>query len=330
MWNQEIPESIRKMLTQPRNSGLNIKAFGGLPLKRDFDNEDFCIVGIPYDTSTSRRAGCRFGSRVIRKWAPGVLNAESGLYSQDAHYTIDNLKGMDYGDMPVQKGYTEVSFQLIYENMKTILEGGCVPIALGGDHIITYPELRAYSEKFGKPIAIIHFDSHNDTTDTPEERFYTHGSPFRRAFEDGFLDTGHSIQIGIRGYVDSHRLTFAKEHGMEVITARELHKIGIEECVKRIKEQVKDAPCIVTFDVDFLDPTVAPGTGTPVAGGFSSYEAYEIIRQSLPGLDVKGFDIVEVTEDYDPAEITGLFAAHLVIQFLVAVSKNKKAKEEVR
>ena len=212
--------------------------------------------------------------------------------------------------------------------MKKVLDGGCTPIVLGGDHIITYPELRAYSEKFGRPVAIIHFDSHNDTTDAPPERFYHHGTPFRRAWEDGFLDTEHSIQIGIRGYVDSHRLTFAKEHGMEVITARELHKIGIEECVKRIRKQVGDAPCIVTFDVDFLDPTYAPGTGTPVTGGFTSFEAYEIVRNALPGLDVKGFDIVEVTEDYDPGEITALFAEHLVLQFLVALSKNKRAKEK--
>lgn len=329
MWNQEIPDSIRKML-EKNDEGLNVKPFGKLPIKREFNEEDYCIVGVPYDTSTTRRAGTRFGSRVIRKWGPAAISADTHFYSQDAHYTVDNLKGMDYGEMPVKKGYTEVSFQLIYEGMKNILDHGCTPIALGGDHIITYPELRAYSEYYGKPIAIIHFDSHNDTSNTPEERFYTHGSPFRRAFEDGFLDTAHSIQIGIRGYVDSHRLTFAKEHGMEVITARELHKIGIEECARRIREQVKDAPCIVTFDVDFLDPTVAPGTGTPVAGGFSAYEGYEIIRQALPGLDVKGFDIVEVTEDYDPAEITGLFAAHLVLQYLVVLSKNKKSKEEVK
>ncbi|WP_310605185.1 agmatinase [Anaerosporobacter sp.] len=327
MWNEEIPSSIRKQIENEKNT-LCVTPFGGLPLKKEFDGEDYCIVGIPYDTSTTRRAGCRFGPRVIRTMAPRINNKTGGGYSQDAHYMMDNLKGMDYGDLAVRKGYTEITFQLIYEGMKEILDNNVIPIVLGGDHIITYPELKAYSEKCGKPVAMIHFDSHNDTSDTPEERFYTHGSPFRRAIEDGFLDAAHSIQIGIRGYVDSHRLLYAEENGMEVITARELHKIGIEECVKRIRARIGDAPCIVTFDVDFLDPTVAPGTGTPVAGGFSAYEGYEIIRQALPGLDVKGFDIVEVTEDYDPAQITGLFAGYLVTQFLVAVSKNKKAKEE--
>lgn len=324
MWNENIPETMKKLIDENK-SGINkVAAFGGLPLKREFDGEDFCIVGIPYDTSTTRREGTRFGPRAIRKQSPRLSNEK--VYSQDAHYLVDNLKGMDYGDLPVLGGYTEVTFQVIYEGMKNVLDNGCVPIVLGGDHIITYPQLRAYSEKCKKPVAIIHFDSHNDTTDTPQERFYTHGSPFRRAFEDGFLDAAHSIQIGIRGYNDSHRLEFAKENGIEVITARMLHKMGIAECVRHIKEHVGDAPCIVTFDVDFLDPTVAPGTGTPVAGGFSSYEGYEIVREALPGLNVQGFDIVEVTEDYDPAEITGLFAAHLVIQYMVIISKNKKLK----
>ncbi len=323
MWNEVIPEDLRKIIDEDKR-GLCTRPFGTLPLKREFEGEDFCIVGIPYDTSTTRRAGARFGPKAIRNKSFGGAH----FFSQDADYLCDNLTGMDYGDLPVKKGYTEVTFQVIYEHMKKVLDGGCTPIVLGGDHIITYPELRAYSEKFGRPVAIIHFDSHNDTTDAPPERFYHHGTPFRRAWEDGFLDTEHSIQIGIRGYVDSHRLTFAKEHGMEVITARELHKIGIEECVKRIRKQVGDAPCIVTFDVDFLDPTYAPGTGTPVTGGFTSFEAYEIVRNALPGLDVKGFDIVEVTEDYDPGEITALFAEHLVLQFLVALSKNKRAKEE--
>ncbi len=327
MWNEEIPESIKKRMNE-RDNGLALASFGALPLKHEFDGEDFCVVGIPFDTATTRRCGTRFGPRAIRGPIRNIAGInDKGLYSQDAHYAIHNLKGMDYGDLQVQNGYTEVSFQIIYEGIKKILDNGCVPIALGGDHSITYPELRAYSEKAGAPVAIIHFDSHNDTTDTAENRKFTHGSPFRRAFEDGFLDAAHSIQIGIRGYNDSHRLIFAKEHGIEVITARELHEIGVEECVARIKKQVQDAPCIVTFDVDFLDPVYAPGTGTPVGGGFTSYEAYEIVREALPGLDVRGFDIVEVTEDYDPAQITGLFAAHLVIQFLVAISKNKEARE---
>ncbi len=327
MWNESIPESVKKMLGE-KSTNLDIKAYGGLPLKETFEHEDFCILGVPYDTSTTRRAGTRFGPRSIRKQSYN-FTTDTGVcfYSQDADHLVNNLKGMDIGDVKLRSGYTEVSLQLIYQNVKNILDHATVPIVLGGDHIITYPELRAYSEAYNRPIAMIHFDSHNDTTEQSADRFYNHGTPFRRAFEDGFLDTAHSIQIGIRGYMDKHRLAFANEHGMKVITARELHKMSIEECAAQIRTQVGDAPVIVTFDVDFLDPIYAPGTGTPVAGGFSSYEAYEIIRQALPGLDVKGFDIVEVTEDYDPAELTALFASHLVMQYLVVLSKNKADKE---
>ena len=328
MWNENIPESIEKQIEE-NTDGLNIASFGGIPLKRNFEGEDFCVVGIPYDTCTTRRAGARFGPRAIRAGVHSIAGInEKGIYLQDAHYAIHNLKGMDYGNLPVRNGYTEVSFQIIYEGIRTILEHKCIPIVLGGDHSITYPELRAYSEWEGKPVAMIHFDSHNDTTDAPENRKFHHGTPFRRAFEDGFLDAAHSVQVGIRGYNDTHRLAFAQQHGMEVITARELHKIGAEECAKRIRAQVGDAPCIVTFDVDFLDPGYAPGTGTPVAGGFTSHEAYEIIQASLKGLNVRGFDIVEVTEDYDPTQLTGLFAGYLVVHFLTIVSQNKAAKEE--
>ena len=130
MWNENIPETIKKLIDENK-SGINkVAAFGGLPLKREFDGEDFCIVGIPYDTSTTRREGTRFGPRAIRKQSPRLSNEK--VYSQDAHYLVDNLKGMDYGDLPVLGGYTEVTFQVIYEGMKNVLENGCVPIVLGG------------------------------------------------------------------------------------------------------------------------------------------------------------------------------------------------------
>jgi agmatinase len=293
----------------------------GLPLKQDFAEEDFCIVGVPFDTATTNRPGCRFGPRAIREFMGGFSR-----YNQDADYQYDNLSGMDYGDISVLPGYTEESLELIYEGVKTVLDAGVTPIVLGGDHLITYAELRAYCETYG-PVAMIHFDSHNDTSDYSEK--YSHGTPFRRAIEDGFLDPTHSIQVGIRGYIDTYRMNYAAELGMEIITARELHRIGITEAARRIREQVGDTPCIVTFDIDFLDPAAAPGTGTPVTGGFTTYEAMELLRQALPGLDIKGFDMVEVMEDYDPGHITALAASHIIVQFLVALSKNKEQRTTV-
>lgn len=309
----EIPDFLREELGE-RGEGT-IKTFMGLPFKQDFDDEDFCILGVPYDTTTTGRPGTRFGPRAIREF----MN-RFGKYSQDAKWEIDNLKGMDYGNLAVKSGYTKESLTLIYEAVGKVLNAGVTPVVLGGDHLITYPELGAYYEKYGK-VAMVHFDSHNDTSDY--ENRLTHGTPFRRAIEDGFLDPSHSIQVGIRGYSDIYRLKYAQELGMEVITARELHEMGIEVAAERIKKQVGDVPCIVTFDIDFLDPSAAPGTGTPVSGGFTTYEAMELVRQSLEGLDVKGFDLVEVMEDYDPGRITALAACHLVYQFLMVLSKNK-------
>ena len=284
MFCVEIPDEIRKNLEARK--AYSVKTFMGLPYKQTFDGEDFCILGVPYDTTTTGRPGTRFGPRAVREF----LN-RFGKYSQDAKWVADNVIGMDYGDIPVMLGYTLESLQLIYEGVKKVLDADVTPIVIGGDHLITYGELRAY------------------------------------AIEDGYLDPTHSIQVGIRGYSETYRNEYAKEHGMEVITARELHKIGIEEAAARIRKQVGTSPVIVTFDIDFLDPAAAPGTGTPVSGGFTTYEGMELIRRSIPGLDVKGFDLVEVMEDYDPGHITALAATYLITQFISVISQNKKNAE---
>lgn len=316
----EISEQKRKQAAQRRPQ--NIKTLFDLPYKYDIADEDYVIMGVPYDTSTTNRPGTRFGPRALRN----AYNANRLSYEQDNEYAPANLKGMDMGDCPVVLGYVMESMQLIYENTLRILDAGATPVVLGGDHLITYPELKAYATKFGK-VAMVHFDTHEDTWDHPDIIEYDHGTPFRNAIDDDVLDTEHSLQIGIRSGSDTYRLEYAAEHGMEVITARELHKIGIAECAKRIKEKVGDAKVMITFDIDFLDPAYAPGTGTPRPGGFSTYEACEIIRQGLTGLDIVGFDLVEVMENYDVGQITALNGVAVLKQFLIALSKNKAAKE---
>ena len=321
MENLVLEDYLREKIE--KSGGRTIKPFMGLPLKQSFDGEDFCVMGVPYDTNTTNRPGTRFGPRAIREFMNNF-----GRYSQDADWEADNVSGMDYGDIPVALGYTMQTMQLIYEYVKKALDADAAPIVLGGDHLITYAELRAYAEKYG-PVAMIHFDSHNDTSEKGMGGIdFYHGSPFIRAIEDGYLDAAHSIQVGIRGYIDTYRLDYAKENGMEVITARQLHEIGLKEAAARIKKQVGSAKCIVTFDIDFLDPAAAPGTGTPVTGGFTTYEAMELIRQGTAGLGVVGFDLVEVMEDYDPGHITALAASHIIYQFIMALSKNKSLKEE--
>lgn len=314
----EMREQLLKWKPQYRNTLFD------LPAKTEIDDEDYVIMGVPYDTSTTNRSGTRFGPRAIRSAYGG---AHKVAYEQDNDYKIDNLKGMDEGDIGVVLGYVMESMQLIYENTLRILEAGATPIVLGGDHLITYPELKAYATKFG-PVAMIHFDTHEDTWDYGDAIKYNHGTPFRNAIEDGVLDTEHSIQVGIRSGGDTYRIKYAKDHGMDVITARELHRIGIEETCRRIRSQVGDAKVIVTFDIDFLDPTYAPATGTPMPGGFSTFDACEIIRNGITGLNVVGFDLVEVMENYDPGQITALNAVAIIKQFLMVLSKNKAAKEE--
>lgn len=297
----------------------SINTLFGLPYKQNFDGEDFCVLGVPYDTSVTNRTGTRFGPRAIRN----AYGAAHFSYEQDNQYKVDNLKGMDMGDIPVVLGYVEETMELIRENVKKVLDAGVIPVVLGGDHLIAYAELKAYAEKYGK-VAMVHFDTHEDTWDYGEMIKYNHGTPFRNAIEDDLLDTEHSIQVGIRSGGDTYRIKYAEEHGMKVITARELHAIGIKETCRRIKEQVGDAPVFITFDIDFLDPVYAPGTGTPMPGGFSTYEACEIIRRGLTDLNIIGFDLVEVMEDYDPGQITAMNAAAILKQFLIILSKKKR------
>ena len=315
-----ISEETRSNIAKRREN--NIKTLFGLPYKQDIDGEDFVVLGVPYDTSVTNRTGCRFGPRAIRNaYGAGRLS-----YEQDNSYKVANLKGMDMGDIGVVLGYVEETMELIRESVRKVLDAGAVPIVLGGDHLIAYAELKAYSEKYGK-VAMVHFDTHEDTWDYGDRIKYNHGTPFRNAIEDDILDTEHSIQVGIRSGGDTYRIKYAQDHGMKVITARELHKIGIKETCRRIKEQVGDAKVFITFDIDFLDPVYAPGTGTPMPGGFSTYEACEIIRNGLAGLDIVGFDLVEVMENYDPAGITAINAVAILKQFVILLSK-KKAEQE--
>lgn len=199
-----------------------------------------------------------------------------------------------------------------------------VTIGVGGDHALTFAELRSMEKKYG-PMAFIHFDSHTDTWDSPDEDGncqINHGTPFRMAINQGSLDASHGIQVGLRTG-EEHDHDFAKEHGMTILNAQELHHIGIEEGAKRIREAVGDRPTFVTFDIDFIDPAYAPGTGTPVIGGFSTAETLKLLRLALPGLNIKGFDLVEVAPQYDTGNITSLAGAAIVSEFLTIASYNK-------
>jgi len=305
----------------PRFAG--IKTFMRLPHLKMTEGVDFAIVGVPFDTGASYRVGARFGPEAIRNISTLLRH-----HNQVLDVSIfDHCSGVDYGDLPVNPGYIEDSYKMIEEGLLQILEGGVIPILLGGDHSVTLPELRAMAKKHG-PVALIHFDSHSDTGKKRFGRKYTHGTPFRRAIEEELILVNHSIQVGMRGSTySSDSLIDARSLGFKLVTSNEGQEMGIKNLTRQIHKRVGDANAFVSFDIDFVDPAYAPGTGTPEVGGFSSRETLQLIR-GLKGLNLMGFDLVEVLPQYDPSQITALLAANIVYEFISLIALKKKLEKE--
>jgi agmatinase len=297
----------------------DVRTFMRLPNVRDLENADAAIVGAPFDTGATFRAGARFGPEGIRS-ASHLLRR----YNPSLDVSIfDHLSVIDYGDVPVVPGYIEDSYRRIAEGLEPLHRSGVVPIVLGGDHSIALPELRAAAAVHG-PLALVQFDSHPDTWDSYFGERHTHGTPFRRAVEEGLLDTSRSIQVGMRGSIyDRDDWDDAREMGFDLVPTDEVRDRGIPSVIDRIRERAKDAKTYVSFDVDFVDPAYAPGTGTPEIGGFTSREAQEFLR-GLAGLKVVGCDVVEVYPAYDPAQITALLAANVAHEFLSLLAFSRK------
>ena len=297
----------------------DVRTFMRLPNVRDLENADAAIVGAPFDTGATFRAGARFGPEGIRS-ASHLLRR----YNPSLDVSIfDHLSVIDYGDVPVVPGYIEESYRRIAEGLEPLHRSGVVPIVLGGDHSIALPELRAAAAVHG-PLALVQFDSHPDTWDSYFGERHTHGTPFRRAVEEGLLDTSRSIQVGMRGSIyDRGDWDDAREMGFDLVPTDEVRELGILSVIDRIRERTGDAKAYVSFDVDFVDPAYAPGTGTPEIGGFTSRETQEFLR-GLTGLEIVGCDVVEVYPAYDPAQITALLAANVAHEFLSLLAFSRK------
>lgn len=298
----------------PRFSG--VRTFMRLPNVQDLANADAAIVGAPFDTGASFRAGARFGPEGIRS-ASHLLrpyNPSQGVQ------IFEHLSVIDYGDVPVVPGFTEESYESITAGLMPIHEAGVIPIVLGGDHAIALPELRAAAATHG-PLALVQFDSHADTWDAYFGQKYNHGTVFRRAVEEGLLDPARSIQVGMRGSLyEPGDLEASQDLGFDLVTTDGVRELGIPETISRINERVGDAKTYVSFDVDFVDPAFAPGTGTPEVGGFTSREAQEFVR-GLRGTNVVGCDVVEVYPQYDgPGQVTSLLAANVAYELLSLVA----------
>ncbi len=285
--------------------------FMRLPHIRDLSALDTALVGIPFDGGTSYRAGTRFGPREIR--------SQSSMIRPFNHVLKVNpfttRRVADYGDIDVAPVSIERTYAKIEAAMGEILEQRVLPVAVGGDHSITLPILRAVAKRHG-PVALVHIDAHLDTWDEYFGGKYFHGTPFRRAVEEGLIDPRRTIQIGIRGslYAEDD-FDFQARHGMTVVPIGEVKEQGVAAVAERWRGLVR-GQVYVSFDIDSVDPAYAPGTGTPEVGGLTSYDALCLVR-ALKGLQVVGFDLVEVAPPYDgPGQITALLAANLLYEFL--------------
>lgn len=290
---------------------------------RTTDDVDFVVVGVPFDTAASNRTGQRYGPRHIRDFS--VLLRP---YNPDQEINIfEYCSGVDYGDIDVIPGNVHRTYENIEAELQNILEKSITPIMMGGDHSISLGHLRAFAKRYG-PVALVHFDSHGDTWDNYYGEKYMHGTPFRRAVEEGLVDVAHSIQVGMRGPLyGPEDIEDARELGFEVITMKEARKIGYSNVMKRIHQRAGNKPVFVSYDIDFLDPAYAPGTGTPEVGGPTSYEGLEFVR-GLHGLNLVGFDLVEVLPSYDSGEITAAAASSIIFEMITLVALKKRSEME--
>jgi agmatinase len=232
---------------------------------------------------------------------------------------FDVVSCVDYGDVAIVPGYIERSYAAIEEAVEPIVQAGVVPLLIGGDHACTLPHLRATRSR--GPVAVVDFDSHTDAWDSYFGEKYNHGTWMRRAIEEGLVDVGHSIEVGLRGsiYEAADWTGLRDELGLEYLTTEDVFRLGPAEVAARIRPRISDRPAFLSFDIDVVDPAFAPGTGTPEAGGPSAHDLLAIVR-ALTGIDFVGFDVVEVIPAYDPAGQTATLAANLAYEMLSLVA----------
>ncbi len=288
-----------------------IPTFMRLPHIPDPRQVDIALIGVPWDGGTTNRAGARHGPREIRNMSSFMRKVHH--VSRIAPYELARIA--DLGDAPVNPIDLADSLGRIERFFATVHEAGAVPLSAGGDHLITLPILRAIAR--GRPVGLVHFDAHSDTNDRYfGNNRYTHGTPFRRAVEEGLLDPKRTVQIGIRGSIyGPGDMDFAESSGMRVIYMEDFCRLGEEKVIAEARRVAGDGPTYVSFDVDGLDPVFAPGTGTPEIGGLTTREAQHIVR-GLQGLDLVGGDVVEVSPPFDPSGNTALVGATFMFEIL--------------
>jgi guanidinopropionase len=308
-----VPEDHDPMLG-PRYAG--VPTFMRTPLAGDLSQLDIALVGVPYDGATEARPGTRHGPRQIRDLS-SMMRAIHPLTRIDP-YQLCNIA--DAGDVPLSHALDIPSSMAEIEAFYAKLRAAdVVPVSAGGDHSITLPILRALAK--GRPLGMFHVDAHTDTCDEEMGSRFSHGTPFRRAVEEGLLDPKRVIQIGIRGAVNSDEAwAFSAEAGMRVVSMDEFERVGTAAVIEEARKVIGEGPAYLTFDVDGLDPTYAPGTGTPEIGGLTTREGLALVR-GMRGANLVGGDVVEVSPPFDPTGNTALVGATLMYEILCLLAE---------
>lgn len=308
-----VPRGPADATRVPRFAGP--ATFARLPRIDEVARAGVAVVGVPFDSGVSYRPGARFGptavreaSRLLRPYHPGLDVAP-----------FDAVQVADAGDIAASPFEISAAIAAIEEGADRLLDAGARLVTLGGDHTIALPLLRAVARRHG-PVALLHFDAHLDTWDTYFGAEYTHGTPFRRAVEEGLLDTSALSHVGIRGPLyDRADLDEDARMGFGIITSAEVLRRGVDEIIQALRERIGDRPLYVSVDIDVLDPAHAPGTGTPEAGGLTSRELLEILR-GLAGATLVSADVVEVAPAYDHADITSIAASHVAYDLITLMA----------
>ena len=294
--------------TTPEPTYAGALSFVRRRYSRELEGVDVVVAGVPCDLATSNRPGARFGPRGIRAASAQLAWGPLWPWGFDP---FERLRVIDWGDVLFDEGYVDRMLKAVEDHAANALAHDASLLTFGGDHLVTLPLLRAHARHHW-PLALVHFDAHPDTW---REETLNHGSMFFHALREGLLDPEHSVQIGIRTHND-------ESHGFQILDATWVHERGAQATAARIREVVGGRRAYLSFDVDCLDPSVAPGTGTPVVGGLTTHQAREILFR-LDGVDFVGMDLVEVAPPYDVAEITALAAATLALDYLALRARSR-------
>ncbi len=288
--------------TEPTYSGA--LSFARRRYSKTIENVDLAIVGVPFDLATTSRPGARLGPRAVREASAMVAWDRVHEWEYDP---FEKLSVVDYGDIYFDAGIPQHIPDQIHTQFLNLHKAGVKTLMLGGDHFSTYPVLKSIAAQYDQPLSLIHFDAHSDTW-AEDQKTINHGTMFYHAAREELIKPDQSAQIGIRTFNDD-------THGFNIISAEMVRQKGVDEIVENVKKIIGNNPVYITFDIDCLDPSMAPGTGTPVVGGLSSMEGQQILR-GLRGINLVSADVVEVAPQYDVSQITALAGATMAMNLI--------------